>query len=151
MFYLTLTQSTKKVLLLVLSALFAYWLLFAPGISQASEMYTLTEPELVRLETSLNRLQQINEQSQTELTQLRAELAKAKEELRLANTQLTEQTKMLQALKTTSIQQEKLLQTANESLRQFAAEEKRTRLQIKAQRNLWQGISLAMAIVAATK
>lgn len=151
MYYTDYLQSIRKILLSLLFAFFALWLLFFPAICTAYETYTITEQELVTLESNLNRLNQINIQSQAELNQLRAELAKARNQLSQANRQLTEQTKMLQALKTVSIQQEKALQTANESLQKFANEEKANRLRIKAQRNLWQGISVVLAAVVAVK
>lgn len=148
MFYLTLSQSTKKLLLLVLSALFAYWLLLAPATCSASgtpePVYQITEQELTQLETNLTRLEQLSQAQQGELTRLREQLKKSEQELQLLKNQLNTSKEQLMTA-------QQLLQTANESLQQFAAEEKRTRLRIKAQRNLWECVSMAFAIVAAVR
>ena len=45
------------------------------------------------------------------------------------------------------MKQEESLKTANESLTAFAAEQKRTRLRIKAQRNAWEAVA-ACALIA---
>lgn len=144
MFYLTLSRSTKKLLLLVLSALFAYWLLSMPAICSASGMYQITEQELVQLETNLNRLEQLSKTQQAELTRLRIQLQKSQTELQLLRNQLNTSSTQL-----TIAQQS--LQTANLSLQRYAAEVKQERLRIKAQRNAWQGTAVVLAVIATLK
>lgn len=149
MFYLTLSQSTKKLLLLVLSALFAYWLLFAPGTASASGMpaektYTITETQLSKLQTNLDLLEQILAQQYPELTALQLQLAESRNELKALRSELATSREQLRKA-------EDSLQSANESLEKYVQEERRTRLRIKAQRNGWQVIAACTIIAFAVK
>lgn len=144
MFYLTLSRSTKKLLLLVLSALFAYWLLSMPAICSASGMYQITEQELVQLETNLNRLEQLSKTQQVELTRLRMQLQKSQMELQLLKSQLSTSSAQLAIV-------QQSLQNANLSLQRYATEVKQERLRIKAQRNAWQGAAVVLAVLATLK
>lgn len=101
---------------------------FVPLRCEAAD-YTITEAELTRLETNLTQLEAINNQSQQESRMLREQLAEAK-------TQLTMLTQQLNELKAASEQQQQLLQTANQSLEQYAQEEKAKQLNLKRQRNI---------------
>lgn len=130
MYYQSLSENTKKLLSLLVSVLLAFLLLFMPATCAASEMYQISEQELVQLEKNLNRLEQLSKTQQAELTKLRIQLQKSQTELRLLKNQLNTSSTQL-----TIAQQS--LQTANLSLQRYAAEVKRERLRIKAQRNAW--------------
>ena len=119
--------------------------------TEAEAVYTLTEAELSQLQNNLNRLAEINRNLQTESTgqvgtisTLQAKLEKAESLSRDLQNQLAE-------LKAKSSAQEALLTKANASLNEFAQEEKRTRLRIKAQRNTWEGIAAGLLIFCAAK
>ena len=131
---------TKKLLLLLLSLLFCWWLFSASATCYASGTYQITEAELTRLETNLSRLEQISRTQKTELTRLQEQLTKSEQELALLKSQLaTSSTQLTQA--------QNSLQTANELLKQYADEEKKKRLKIKAQRNgYFIGMVAALAI-----
>lgn len=101
---------------------------FAPLRCEAAD-YTITEAELTRLETNLTQLKAINNQSQQESKMLREQLAEAKKQLTMLTQQLNE-------LKADSEQQQQLLQTANQSLEQYAQEEKAKQSSLKRQRNI---------------
>lgn len=101
---------------------------FAPLHCEAAE-YRITEAELTRLETNLTQLEAINNQSQQESKMLREQLAEAKK-------QLTTLTQQLNELRADSEKQEQLLQTANQSLEQYAQEEKAKQCSLKRQRNI---------------
>ena len=101
---------------------------FAPLRCEAAD-YTITEAELTRLETNLTQLEAINNQSQQESQMLREQLAEAKKQLTMLTQQLNE-------LKAASEQQQQLLQTANQSLEQYAQEEKAKQRSLKRQRNI---------------
>ncbi len=132
---------TKKLLLLFLSCLFCWWLLAASATCSASGTYQITEEELTRLETNLSRLEQISRTQKTELTRLQEQLTKSEQELALLKSQLaTSSTQLTQA--------QNSLQTANELLKQYAAEEKKKRLKIKAQRNTYFTLMVAATIAA---
>ena len=101
---------------------------FAPLRCEAAE-YRITEAELTRLETNLTQLEAINNQSQQESKMLREQLAEAKKQLTMLTQQLNE-------LRADSEKQEQLLQTANQSLKQYAQEEKAKQRSLKRQRNI---------------
>lgn len=109
-------------------------------------MYWMTENELTELQTSLNEVLQNSMTSQmaSENQQQRAE--KLQTELLTTQTKLLELQNKLLALQNRSAEQERRLSAANESFRQYAAEEKRTRLRLKAQRNSWEAVAGAMLI-----
>ena len=109
-------------------------------------MYWMTENELTELQTSLNEVLQNSMTSQmaSENQQQRAEKLQA--ELLTTQTKLLELQNKLLALQNRSAEQERRLSAANESFRQYAAEEKRTRLRVKAQRNSWEAVAGAMLI-----
>lgn len=130
---------------LVLALLFACCAL-QPGTCLASGTYTVTEQELTTLEDNLTKLEEINQQSQTDLTMLKSQLAKSQQALQQAEEKSQLLEKQLTELKLASRKQENLLQNANLSLQTYAAEEKATRLRIKAQRNAYAGLAVALAI-----
>ena len=71
----------------------------------------------------------LNNQSQQESKMLREQLAEAKKQLTMLTQQLNE-------LRAASEKQEQLLQTANQSLKQYAQEEKAKQRSLKRQRNI---------------
>lgn len=151
MFYLTLSRSTKKLLLLVLSALFAYWLLLAPGTASASgtpvpapKVYTMSEAQLNTLEKNLDLLEQILAQQDPELTALQLQLAESRNELKALRSELATSREQLQKA-------EDSLQSVNKLLEKYAQEEKKKRLKIKAQRNLWTVIACGAVVAAIGK
>lgn len=101
---------------------------FAPLHCEAAD-YTITEAELTQLENNLTQLEAINNQSQQESKMLREQLAEAKKQLTMLTQQLNE-------LRAASEKQEQLLQTANQSLKQYAQEEKAKQRSLKRQRNI---------------
>ena len=101
---------------------------FAPLHCEAAD-YTITEAELTQLENNLTQLEAINNQSQQESKMLREQLAEAKKQLTMLTQQLNE-------LRADSEKQEQLLQTANQSLKQYAQEEKAKQRSLKRQRNI---------------
>lgn len=75
----------------------------------------ITAEQLTALEVRLNRLDEINKLSLTELQTLKRELAASQQALTAARKQSAELTAQLAALKATSKKQEVLLQTAEKS------------------------------------
>lgn len=113
---------------------------FVPLRCEAAD-YTITEAELTRLETNLTQLKAINNQSQQESKMLREQLAEAKKQLTMLTQQLNE-------LKADSEQQQQLLQTANQSLEQYAQEENAKQRSLKRQRNIAYVIAAGLLYVA---
>ena len=134
---------TKKLLLLLLSLLFCWWLLSASATCSASGTYQITEAELTQLETNLRKLEQLSSTQKTELTRLQEQLTKSEQELGMLKNQLTISKEQL-------AQAQNSLDNANQLLKTYADEEKRTRLRIKAQRNFWIGATITAIIVAVT-
>jgi len=113
--------------------------------------YTITETELTELQNNLTELKTINEALRTacsgqqiKAAELQVKLTKAEELSRTLQSQLTE-------LQAKSTRQEALLTQANESLKEYAREEKRTRLRIKAQRNTCEAIAAGLLVAWAAK
>lgn len=104
----------------------------------------IQEQELVRLENNLTKLQEHNTRSQQELATLKTQLKTSQEKSTRLELQLAD-------LKEKSNQAESLLQTANESLQKFAAEEQRTRRRLKLQRNIRYGLAIGMFISLAKR
>ena len=126
-----MNKTTKHLLLTSLLLSFYFWA-YAGGCVEAApqSMYQISETELSKLETNLATLKQSNakyskelKQQQSELETSRIQLAKLREEL--------------EALGSKSMETERLLKSANASLKQYAEEEKHKRLVIKRQRNLY--------------
>lgn len=150
---------------------YAFWLAFlsslllfsaatfaASGTPEMPETYQVTAQELTELQSNLTRLQELNsELRQTsgtlrnQLVDCQTELAQAREQLTAAEKQSMELRNQLTALTEKSMSQDALLTRANESLKEFSAEQKRTRLRIKAQRNAWQAASVLLAVGLALK
>ena len=147
---------TKKLLLLFLSLLFCWWLLVASGTCSASEMpepqtATVEIAELNRLDSIFSQLSQVNGKLQNELTDSRAELLKSQEALKKARQELMQLQLQIATLKALSVNQENSLQKVNESFKQYAEEQKRTRLRIKAQRNTWEAVAACLVVALIAK
>ena len=119
--------------------------------TKSEAVYTMTEDELTELQSSLNEVLQNSMTSQmaSENQQQRAE--KLQTELLTTQTKLLELQNKLLALQNRSAEQERRLSAANESFRQYAAEEKRTRLRLKAQRNSWEAVAAGLLLAWAAK
>jgi len=136
-------QQTKKLLLAFLSLLFCWWLFFVPATCSASgtpePVYQITETQLNTLERNLSLLDQILAQQDPELTTLQLQLAESKKELATLRNELATSKEQLQKAKES-------LKNANLYLEKCAAEEKRTRLRIKAQRNFWEALAACLVV-----
>ena len=141
-------KAEKKLLLLVLSLLFCYWLFAGSAIASASgtpePMYQITESELTTLETNLAQFKSINDRLQTDLRAQSNEATQLRKELNALR-------KELDQLRSLSQTQESSLTNANKSLEEFAIEAKRTRLRIRAQRNGWEAVAACLVVSLAVK
>ena len=132
---------TKKLLLLLLSLLFCWWLFSAPGTCSASGTYQITEEELTSLESNLSRLSSIN-------TKLQLESKKQLEQVALLQSQVAQLKSQLALLQEASQKQEDSLTNANKLLEEYAIAEKNKRLRIKAQRNTYFALLVAATAFA---
>ena len=135
-------KTEKKLFLLALSLLFCYWLFVGSATASASgtpdpQTVTLEVAELNRLDSIFSQLSQVNGKLQNELTDSKTALIKSQAELKRAQQELKQLQLQIATLKALSVNQENSLQKVNESFKQYAEEQKRTRLRIKAQRNAW--------------
>lgn len=146
-------QRTKKLLLLFLSLLLCWWLFFAPGTCSASgtqipvpeeKTYTITETQLRGLEQRLMLLDQVLAQQNPELTTLQLQLTESRRELATLRNELSISKEQL-------TKAEDSLRNANLYLEKCAAEEKKTRLKIKAQRNTWAAVAACLVVALAAK
>ena len=108
---------------------------FLPGLQvQAETMYQISETELTQLEANLNQLEKNNETKQQLLTEQKTQLTEA-------NQQLETVQKELIASKNLNEATQKSLLRANQSLTELEKEAKR-KIRVKTrQRNLWIAIS----------
>ena len=116
----------------------------ATSSASGTPAYQVTAAELQRLDDNLTRLKQINEelrqasgQQKNQIVELQTALTQAQQQLTEARRQQTVLQLQIQTLIANSTKQEQLLNEANESFRKYAADQKRTRVRIKAQRNTW--------------
>lgn len=140
----SIDQGTKKLLLCFLALLLAWWLLGPSGTASASGTYQITEEELQALDSRLTRLAQISSTQQTESKRLQEQLTQSEAQLKTLKIQLDTSTAQLQTA-------QQSLASANQFLKESAAEEKRTRLRIKAQRNTWIAIAGCLLVALAVK
>ena len=138
-------KTEKKLLLLVLSLLFCYWLFAGSATASASgtqeAMYQITESELTTLENNISTLKSINDKLQVDLREQSNEATRLRQELDALR-------KELEQLRSLSTKQEDSLMSANKLLEQYAIEEKNKRLRVKAQRNAYFIGMVAAAVVA---
>lgn len=138
-------QTEKKLLLLFLSLLFCWWLVSGSATAYASgtpeKTYQITETQLSTLEQKLSLLDQILAQQNPELTTLQLQLAESRNELQTLRNELTTSKEQL-------TKAEESLRNANLYLEKCAAEEKKKRLIIKAQRNTYFCLMVAATIAA---
>lgn len=144
MIFQDFSVTEKKIILAFLSALLCWWLLSSPATCSASGTYTITEEELATLENNLARLSAINSQLQLESKTQKEQSVALLQQVSLLQNQLA-------TLREQSQKQEALLTNANKLLEQYATEEKRTRLRIKAQRNGWLVATIITAAIAIAK
>ena len=156
MMFQNLSLREKKWLLLFLSLLLCWWLFLASGTASASEIpeeqtRVITVAELDKLDSIFSQLSQDNGKLLNELTDSRTALLKSQADLKAAQQELKRLQLQLAELKALSVNQESSLQKANELLALYAAEEKKTRLRIKAQRNFWECFAVATVLAIAAK
>ena len=147
---------TKKWLLYFLSLLLFWWVLSASGTCSASttpdpQTVTVEVAELNKLDSIFSQLSQVNGKLQNELMDSRTELIKSQEALKKAQQELKLLQLQIVTLKALSVNQENSLQKVNESFKEYAEEQKKTRLRIKAQRNTWAAAALVACIGIAVK
>ena len=143
-------SATGKILSLCLLLSF----LSAPATCSASTeepMYLISQSELETLSDNLTKLKANNEQSQSELQNLRNQLATCKKELNEARHRSNELKLRLNELQALSQNQQTSLQSANRLLSEYSADQRRTRLRIKAQRNAWEAVAGLLTIAMAVK
>ena len=129
------------ILLSLLLLLLSCWLGAGLRTASANGVYTITETELNTLDSNLQKLEQISVTQQQELGRLKTTLETSKQELAMLKNQLNISKEQLTQAQTS-------LSNANQLLQQYAEEEKRTRLRIKRQRNMWIGFTITAIIVA---
>ena len=137
----------RRLSCVVLSLSLCLSLSFVPATASASKTpETLQVPvaKLEQLENNLSKLQLIKDSLQqtcgkqkNQIIDLQTNLATAQQQLAAVQKQQIALQLQIQTLITNSKKQETSLQAANESLTAFAADQKRTRVRIKAQRNTW--------------
>lgn len=117
-----------------------------PGAS-----YVISGKQLMTLNDDLNRLKAINAQQQQRLEKQTVQLNQLQMQLEEARASLQTSREELQKAKENSTKASDSLTNANQSLTAWSAEQKRTRLRIKRQRNAWEAIAAGALIAWASK
>ena len=94
--------------------------------------------KLTELQQSRDRLQQASGRLKNQLEDCKAALTRAQTQLATARRQSLALQLQLTTLTEKSKEQERLLTSVNQSFEQYKNAQKRTRLRIKAQRNMWE-------------
>lgn len=128
-------------------------LLALPGVSYASEKtYRVTETELGQLENNLTELQKVNTEQKKNSETLKTELTESQTKLKKAETESVRLSEQLTGLRKTATEQEALLEKANQSLAEYAKEEKKEKERLKRQRNAaWCVAAVAVGAYIAKK
>lgn len=118
---------------------------FLPGLQvQAETMYQISETELTQLEANLNQLEKNNETKQQLLTEQKTQLTEASQQLETVKKELTASKNLNEAT-------QKSLLRANQSLTELEKEAKR-KIRVKTrQRDLWIAISGGLLYALAKK
>ena len=134
------------------------WLLFfasgsasAAGTIEPGASYVISGKQLMTLNDDLNRLKAINAQQQQRLEKQTVQLSQLQMQLEEARASLQTSREDLQKAKENSAKANDSLTNANQSLTAWSAEEKRTRLRIKRQRNSWEAIAAGLLVAWAAK
>lgn len=122
-------------------------LLAFPAATYASEKtYQVTESELGQLENNLTELQKVNADQKKNSETLKTELTESQTKLKKAETESVRLSEQLTGLRKTATEQEALLEKANQSLAEYAKEEKKEKERLRLQRDLgWGVVILAVA------
>lgn len=123
----------------------------ASATIEPGRSYVISGEQLQTLSDDLKKLRSINEQQRQRLTEQQQQISELQERLATAEQSLTASQEALQTAREQQIRVETSLTSANESLIKWSAEEKRTRLRIKAQRNAWETIAAGLAIAYIAK
>lgn len=123
----------------------------ASATIEPGRSYVISGEQLQTLSNDLKRLRSINEQQRQRLTEQQQQISELQERLATAEQSLTASQEALQTAREQQIRVETSLTSANESLIRWSAEERRTRLRIKAQRNAWEAVAAGLAIAYLAK
>lgn len=128
-------------------------LLALPAATYASEKtYQVTETELGELESNLTKLEKVNEEQKKNSETLKTELTASQTKLKKAETESVRLSEQLTGLRKTATEQEALLEKANQSLAEYAKEEKKEKERLKRQRNAaWCVAAVAVGAYIAKK
>lgn len=113
------------------------------GQSTSEKQYVLKESELNTLSNNLEKLKVINGRQQDTLGKQQEQIKKLNEKLSVAEKQLWKSNEALTKAEDTSRKVNDSLMTVNQSFEKFVNEERRTRLRIKRQRNMWEALCIS--------
>lgn len=102
----------------------------APGISSASNQYTMTPQEMAALENIFSQLSNRQEEQQRLLTKQTSRIETLQQQLETSQTEIESSRKAVKTLQNS-------LQKANESLQVSAVATKREHDRLERQRNTW--------------
>lgn len=133
------TFLTGVVLVLVC---FSASLCSASATIDANKTYTISGAKLLKLDSNLKQLKDINKKQQTQLAEQLQQIKLLNEKLEKAEESAKESSEALKQAETASTKAQDSLTNVNQSLMKLSLNEKETRLRIKRQRNMWEAIGI---------
>ena len=119
---------------------------FASATIDANRTYTISGEKLLKLDSNLKQLKEINRKQQTQLAEQLQQIKLLNEKLVKAEQSAKESREALTKAEEASMKAQGSLTNVNQSLMKLSLNEKETRLRIKRQRNTWEAISGGLAL-----
>lgn len=113
----------------------------ASGTIDANKTYTISGAKLLKLDSNLKQLKDINKKQQMQLAEQLQQIKTLNEKLEKAEKSAKESSEALKMAEEASTKAQGSLTNVNQSLMKLSIQEKETRLRIKKQRNTWEFVS----------
>ena len=127
------------------------FLAFPAAVSAKEKVYIMTETELTALESNLKKQKEENEIQKQESIALKTALTESQKKLEKAKMESVRESQLLAGLKSQVQEQETLLKRANQSLEEYAKEEKKEKQRLKRQRNIAYGVAIVSLVAFVRK
>ena len=124
---------------------------FASATIDVNKTYTISGAKLLKLDSNLKQLKEINKKQQTQLAEQSQQIRLLNEKLGRAEQSAKESAPALRKAEEASMKAQGSLMNVNQSLMKLSLNEKETRLRIKRQRNTWEAVSGGLVLYMAYK
>lgn len=119
---------------------------FASATIDVNKTYTISGEKLLKLDSNLKQLKEINRKQQTQLAEQSQQIKLLNEKLVKVEQSAKESREALMKAEEASMRAQGSLMNVNQSLMKLSLSEKETRLRIKRQRNTWEAVAGCFAL-----